>query len=651
MKFSYSSGTRPLDGYTIKRGIGIGGFGEVYFALSDAGKEVALKRILRNTDIELRGVKHCLNLKHNNLINLFDIRYDENDEAWVVMEYVAGESLTDVIDRHPEGMPKAEVQAWFTAIAGGVDYLHGHGIVHRDLKPGNIFTDEETVKIGDYGLAKFISHSRHGQTESVGTFHYMAPEIGKGDYGKEIDIYALGVVLYEMLTGRLPFDGESSQEIIMRHLTDRADVAGIEEPYGSVITRALAKDPARRYASVQEMSQHLNQATAGALVGSAVGATALQEAPVSKSSSVRRPPADIVLSDVRDSRRPSAPQVIHITEDQAEPPLDAELIAPEPQGEPLLTAAAGAWRKVQSWWSRDSLGVGSKALILIGLTLFAIANFLWLGGAALVSGVTYSCYYLAWALGRKSEPATVTAGSPFTSTSNSVYQGEAPVMTFVDKSHRLRDRLRRRSVAERAIELARSLLTAAAVVAIATLAAIALSGINLASGSVGAWSFAGWAAITGLAGVWTVLTVTKFWEGQKEETVMRRFGLLTLGLAIGAGSFFLAQYLSHPSDTLASGQALFANLYPAGMYAADSITPLLPAYLVQFAVQFGMVRWWRQADPLRRRRFSFFSVIGAMFVSLLLPFPQPWGLLLAAIISVAVQLSAPWINAPPPERA
>src|SRR5881394_1631750 len=84
MKFTYTSGARPLEGYTIKRGIGVGGFGEVYFATSDAGKEVALKRIQRNLDVELRGVSQCLNLKHENLVDLYDIRYDEQGGAWVV---------------------------------------------------------------------------------------------------------------------------------------------------------------------------------------------------------------------------------------------------------------------------------------------------------------------------------------------------------------------------------------------------------------------------------------------------------------------------------------------------------------------------------------------------------------------------------------
>ena len=112
MKFVYSSGARPLDGYTIKRGIGVGGFGEVYFATSDGGKEVALKRIQRNLDVELRGVRQCLNLKHINLIDLYDIRYDQDGGAWVVMDSVPPPGgAQDGSSRLPEVIERGSVDS------------------------------------------------------------------------------------------------------------------------------------------------------------------------------------------------------------------------------------------------------------------------------------------------------------------------------------------------------------------------------------------------------------------------------------------------------------------------------------------------------------------------------------------------------------
>src|SRR5580693_5334509 len=133
-RFQFATGDRPLSGYTIKRGVGRGGFGEVYFAVSDGGKEVAIKLIRHNLDVELRGVAHCLNLKHPNLIALYDVKQDENDNSWVVMEYATGESLEELIRRSPHGLPPEEAVEWMQGIAAGVSYLHDHGIVHRDLK-------------------------------------------------------------------------------------------------------------------------------------------------------------------------------------------------------------------------------------------------------------------------------------------------------------------------------------------------------------------------------------------------------------------------------------------------------------------------------------------------------------------------------------
>ena len=192
-RYTFGSGARPLDGYTIKRAIGRGGFGEVYYATSDSGKEVALKLILRNLDVERRGVVQCMNLKCPNLLTIFDLKSNDAGDTFVIMEYVAGPSLASVLKQYPAGLPQAEIRNWLKGLVEGVAYLHDHGIVHRDLKPANLFMEEGIVKIGDYGLAKLITPSQGTEhSESIGTCHYMAPEIGSGKYHKPIDIYEIG---------------------------------------------------------------------------------------------------------------------------------------------------------------------------------------------------------------------------------------------------------------------------------------------------------------------------------------------------------------------------------------------------------------------------------------------------------------------------
>lgn len=263
MKFIYGSGQRPLDGYTIKRGVGKGGFGEVYFAVSDGGKEVALKLVRGDSDVELRGIAQCLNLKHPNLVSLYDLRTDAEQNQWVVMEYVSGEPLHMVLNKHPQGLPHELTKQWFRELARAVGYLHDHGIVHRDLKPANIFVENGFLKVGDYGLCKSMSTSkRTAQTQSVGTVHYMAPEISTGNYGKQIDVYACGVLLYEMLTGKVPFEGESAGEILMKHLTSPPDLSQLPFEFVPIVSKALAKDARQRFATMAEMAQALESLNA-----------------------------------------------------------------------------------------------------------------------------------------------------------------------------------------------------------------------------------------------------------------------------------------------------------------------------------------------------------------------------------------------------
>lgn len=262
MSYTFKHGDQPLEGITIQRAAGRGGFGEVYYALTDSGKQIALKYLRNNPEVELRGVTQVMNLKSPHLITIYDVKRSKAGEPFVLMEYVTGPSLTDLLQAAPEGIGPQKAAFFIKGLAAGLSYLHDRGIVHRDLKPGNVFYDDGYVKIGDYGLSKHLSLSAHsGNTISVGTVHYMAPEIGSGNYSKSIDIYSLGVMLYEMLTGRLPYRGSSMGEVLMRHLSDEPDLTGIAEPFARVIKKALAKKPEDRYADVNEMVDALVSVT------------------------------------------------------------------------------------------------------------------------------------------------------------------------------------------------------------------------------------------------------------------------------------------------------------------------------------------------------------------------------------------------------
>jgi len=263
MEYTYRHGDRPLPGYTIKRAVGRGAFGEVYFAVSDGGREVALKRLGENSEIELRGVKHCINIKSPHLVSVFDIATGTDGRPYIIMEFVAGSapSLRHILAERPQGIGEDRARFFFHGIASALACLHAQNIVHRDLKPENIFLDADSVKVGDYGLAKHISISDAGkQTMNLGTVHYMAPEIATGVYDHRVDIYALGVILYEMLTGRAPFMGKDIYEIALKHVASKPETRDLPAPYDRIVATAMAKDPKERYDSVQAMAADLDMA-------------------------------------------------------------------------------------------------------------------------------------------------------------------------------------------------------------------------------------------------------------------------------------------------------------------------------------------------------------------------------------------------------
>ena len=637
-KFAYASGSQPLEGYTIKRGIGAGGFGEVYFAISDAGKEVALKRIQRNLDIELRGVKQCLNLKHLNLISLWDIRTNEAGESWVVMEYVPGPSLRDLIEAHPEGIPPQQVEAWFCATASGVSYLHDQGIVHRDLKPANIFFDEDqqVIKIGDYGLSKFISCSRRsGQTETVGTFHYMAPEIGKGVYGKEIDIYALGILLFEMLTGEVPFNGESTQEIVMKHLTADPDLGSLPAHFRPALGRAMKKDPKHRFSNVTEMLDALPWSPRAPQVMPPVSQKAGQETDQRPGMLINDIDVTLIkegvsLGPINEQALEPENRVIQLieTSDIANP----ESITVAGRPEPIAQAVKGGYTGIVNWWYTAPLSTPVKLLILFLAGLFIIANSNWLWPMALLLSTVYLVYYCIRSLAVDTHSTTEMAPTPAT-LSRRVQNREAnKKRQFYFRRH-----LSKKSPGERLTELVGSLLVAASGCILFALLGVYLDN-TLAKQTVEIEIYAiyTWLSISTIIGCWALLIAGQFWQREEGDPWLRRLATGGIGLLVGLVTFFLASALNLYANTAGNG------------FDGTSVAPVLFNHLLMYSLLFSIVRWWRLVDPLRKTRLSIWNVgiclVWSVGISYLLDLEPYWNCMTALMISASTQLAAPWLQ-------
>jgi serine/threonine-protein kinase len=266
--------TALADRYTIERLIGEGGMARVFLARDlRHNRRVALK-VLRPDLGAVVGVERfqaeievTANLQHPNLLPLFDSG-EAGDLLFYVMPYVEGESLRARIDREKQ-LPVDEAVRLASAVAGALDYAHRHGVIHRDLKPENILLHDGQPLVADFGIALAISKAsgaRITQTGiSLGTPQYMSPEQATGDrvIDGRTDIYSLGALTYEMLTGEPPHAGSTSQAIIARVLTERP--RGIRATRPSVplyveaaVEKALEKMPADRWSTAREFSEALS---------------------------------------------------------------------------------------------------------------------------------------------------------------------------------------------------------------------------------------------------------------------------------------------------------------------------------------------------------------------------------------------------------
>lgn len=264
------SGDRIAGRYKIIKTIGQGGMAKVYLARDlILDRDVAVKLMaydFHNDEDSIRRFKRealsTTELVHPNIVNIYDV--EEADNPYIVMEYVEGMDLKEYIhNNHP--IPYKKSLAIMNQILEAVEYAHHNGIIHRDLKPQNILIDHDgNVKITDFGIAVALSQNSITQTNSLlGSVHYLSPEQARGSMAtKQSDIYSLGILLYELLTGDVPFDGESAVSIALKHFQNslpslRQIDNRIPQPLENVVLKSTAKDAHQRYESISEMKEDL----------------------------------------------------------------------------------------------------------------------------------------------------------------------------------------------------------------------------------------------------------------------------------------------------------------------------------------------------------------------------------------------------------
>ncbi|MGF1465098.1 MAG: serine/threonine protein kinase [Sandaracinaceae bacterium] len=281
---------RVIDGrYRIERQIGEGGMGVVYLATHTVlARRLALKVLRgdnsRDPDVVQRFMQEAqaaTSIGHPNIIDISDFGRLPDGSVYFVMEYLDGASLADVIARGGS-VPSEDSLHLVRQIASALEAAHARGIVHRDLKPDNVYliqqgNDPQFVKVLDFGIAKVGGGgSKLTKTGMVfGTPHYMSPEQAAGhSVDQRTDVYALGVIMYEMFTGKVPFDADTFMGILSKHMfeipTRPSDLGAPLGPLEAVILRALEKSPQDRYQTMTELLGDLDRIAAGeALTSSA----------------------------------------------------------------------------------------------------------------------------------------------------------------------------------------------------------------------------------------------------------------------------------------------------------------------------------------------------------------------------------------------
>jgi eukaryotic-like serine/threonine-protein kinase len=265
--------------YRLDRRLGAGGMSTVYAAMDQVlQRQVAVKLLaehLAEDDAFVarfrREALAAAKLVHPNIVQVYDSGQDpETRRHFIVMEYVEGQSVADIL-RERKRLPIDEAAGITTEACDGLDYAHRNGVIHRDVKPGNLIINAEgVVKLADFGIAKAAEDSSITQIGSVlGTAAYLSPERARGEPASpSSDVYSLGVVLYQLLTGRLPYETASLTELALRQQQGAPERLSALNPEVApelerAVNRCLAPDPRERYSSANEMREAIAAAARG----------------------------------------------------------------------------------------------------------------------------------------------------------------------------------------------------------------------------------------------------------------------------------------------------------------------------------------------------------------------------------------------------
>ncbi|MBK5229886.1 MAG: Stk1 family PASTA domain-containing Ser/Thr kinase [Thermoleophilia bacterium] len=306
----FQPGTLVDGRYKVVQRIGSGGMADVYLSEDQhLGRRVALKvmheRFAQDEQFIQRFEREAqaaAALQHQNIVSVFD-RGQVGNTYYIAMEYLPGRSLKDVINAVGALEPRLAIHL-AAQILAAAKFAHGRGIVHRDIKPQNVMIDDEwNVKVADFGIAHTPVAGDITQTgQMIGTAQYISPEQAQGKpVSAASDLYSVGVVLFEMLTGRVPFNGESSVPIALKHVNEPPPRPSAINPavppvLDAIVLRAMSKSPVERYASADEFTAALESAKNA--LGEAPGKTEVRTAPT-----VVATPAVVGAADQEAARR------------------------------------------------------------------------------------------------------------------------------------------------------------------------------------------------------------------------------------------------------------------------------------------------------------------------------------------------------------